>query len=222
MPRLLDLFCGRCGIAKVFAERGWDCVAVDLVEPSNIEELPRNIEFYQADVLGISHWWIQQRNFDFAWASSPCEQFSVHGMKHFHPNPPHPELGLKLFNHTKQILELSGLPYVMENVRSAQQFVGKAVHHCRPFYLWGNAVPLLMPQGLQKGTTKIQGCLNRRERLLPPAEKYALRMRKFSDDGLSYTMSKNKRAALTATIPNLLAHAIAEYAERLLEQKAAS
>ena len=87
----------------------------------------------------------------FICASSSCEQFSVHGMKHFHPNPPYPELGIKLFNHTRQLCEASGVPYVMENVRAAQQFVGNAVHHCGPFYLWGSGVPAMMPQGITKG-----------------------------------------------------------------------
>ena len=113
--------------------RGADCLTVH--RPGDVRD----------EVLG---------NFDFICASSPCEQFSVHGMKHFHPNPPYPELGIKLFNHTRAICEASGVPYVMENVRAAQQFVGQAVNHCGPFYLWGNAVPVLMPQGVNKGMSR--------------------------------------------------------------------
>lgn len=205
---------------------------MDLVEPP---EIPPGCTFVKADILDVAwhkghpgivedgNWlWVGSkvyREFDFICASSPCEQFSVHGMKHFHPNPPYPELGIKLFNHTRDVCEASGVPYVMENVRAAQAFVGQAVHHCGPFYLWGSGVPPLMNQGIQKGTTKIQGSLNKRERLLPADEKYALRMRNFSEDGLSYTMSAKKRAALTATIPPELANCVADYAERLLEIK---
>jgi len=141
MLRLLDLFCGRWGVSKAFAARGWHCVGVDLIEPP---ETPKGCTFIQADVLISGEAILWNDDFDFAWASSPCEEFSVHGMKHFHPHPKYPETGIKLFNHTREILEASGVPYVMENVRAAQQFVGNAVHHCGPFYLWGNAVPPLM------------------------------------------------------------------------------
>jgi len=72
------------------------------------QEIPDRCRFIQADVLDLE--WqgdgflctndgyntpIANR-FDFICASSPCEQFSIHGMKHFHPNPPYPELGIKL------------------------------------------------------------------------------------------------------------------------------
>ena len=117
--RMLDLFCGRFGWSRAFAARGWECVGVDLVEPA---EIPERCWFVRQDVLEWS--WsdvcrAQGGGFDFICASSPCEQFSVHGMKHFHPNPPYPELGIKLFNHTRALCEESGVPYVMENVRAA-------------------------------------------------------------------------------------------------------
>src|SRR6266550_7440760 len=144
--RLLDLFCGRWGWSRAFAARGWECVGIDLVEPP---DTPARCEFLQGNVLELTGDWFP--TFDFIVASSPCEEFSVHGMKHFHPNPRYPEMGIKLFNHTRSLCEASGVPYVMENVRAAQQFVGQAVHHCGPFYLWGNGVPPLMPQGIIKG-----------------------------------------------------------------------
>src|SRR5882672_5902863 len=149
--KMLDLFCGRWGWSRAFAARGWECVGVDLTEPP---EIPQNCHFFKRDVLDLdvdiclgqlpySEGWIYDHisMFDFICASSPCEQFSVHGMKHFHPNPPHPELGIQLFEHTRALCEASGVPYVMENVRAAQQFVGQAKHHCGPFYLWGTGVP---------------------------------------------------------------------------------
>src|SRR6476660_8012314 len=144
--RMLDLFAGRLGWSKAFLARGWEVVAVDLVEPP---EVPKGCEFRRNNVLNIQAEWCEY--FDFICGSSPCEQFSVHGMKHFHPTPPYPELGIKLFEHTRRICEESGVPYVMENVRAAQQFVGNAVHHCGPFYLWGTGVPPLLHRGISKG-----------------------------------------------------------------------
>src|ERR1700679_4032751 len=98
--RLLDLFCGKWGWSRAFAARGWDCVGVDLIEP---DETPERCEFWKLDVLDI-RWagsfvgfeataaWLGQ--FDAICASSPCEEFSVHGMAHFHPNPKYPEMGI--------------------------------------------------------------------------------------------------------------------------------
>jgi hypothetical protein len=138
-------------------------------------------------------------------------------MKHFHPNPPYPDLGIKLFNHTRAICEASAVPYVIENVRAAQQFVGSAVHHCGPFYLWGNAVPPLMPQGIQKGMDL-------------GSSQYAkgLRGKELNDYRRQFTDmfagagSKVRKAATNrvATIPPELANCVADYAEYLVKSKA--
>ena len=208
--RMLDLFAGRLGWTKAFLALGWDVTAIDLTEPP---EIPQGVEFVKCDVLqlgamrgrigvkaqifGFLHSWAP----DFICASSPCEEFAVHGMKHFHPNPPYPELGIKLFNHTRDICEASGVPYVMENVRAAQQFVGTAVHRCGSFYLWGNAVPPLLAQGIIKGMTHDPG---NKERYRRSRGKDPFRNK-----------SKLVRARLAAVIPPELSHCVAEYAERI-------
>lgn len=206
--RVLDLFCGRWGWSRAFVARGWTAVGIDLVEPP---EVPAGCEFQKRDVLDIDAEFCRQ--FDFVCASSPCEQFSVHGMKHFHPNPPYPELGIKLFEHTRKICEESGVPYVMENVRPAQQFVGRAAHHCGPFYLWGTGVPLLLNQGIRKGISMGADKFKN----LGPEERRALRKQY---PFLSTSSRSPQRKALTAqaaTIPPELANSVAEYAERILE-----
>jgi hypothetical protein len=234
--RLLDLFCGRWGWSRAFAARGWECVGVDLEYP---KELPARCEFVKIDVLEIKQirgvllgfgdtspgeslhyastphadYWIG-KPFDFIVASSPCEQFSLHGMKNFHPNAPYPELGVKLFNHTRSLCGFSGAPYVMENVRAAQQFVGTAVHHCGPFYLWGNGVPPLMPRGIQKGvrlgTGGFTGSVQTawRKAHSNPAR-----------DAWSGSEKRAEATAKLATIPPELANCVCNYAERLLESK---
>lgn len=204
---MLDLFCGRWGWSRAFAARGWRCVGIDLVWPPS--PWPEgDIGFQDRDVLTVSVAEIKLGEFDFICASPPCEQFSVHGMKHFHPNPPYPELGIKLFNHTRAVCEESGVPYVIENVRAAQQFVGQAVHHCGPFYLWGNGVPPLMNGGIKKGLDMGRD---------PVTGKRTLRL------GRRSSHKSKARAAdkqITATIPPELASCVAAYAERLCEQKA--
>jgi hypothetical protein len=206
--RLLDLFCGRWGWSRAFAARGWECVGVDLTRPPDI---PKGCEFLCLDVLSLSAQYVRDGKFDFICASSPCEEFSVHGMKHFHPNPKYPENGIRLFEHTRALCEASGLPYVMENVRAAQQFVGNAVHHCGPFYLWGNAVPPLMP----KGTKKAAGFTAK----YPPTPEMVRRGIKTEMFHLRSSMSAKERANIVATIPPELAGCVADYATRLLEMR---
>jgi hypothetical protein len=157
--------------------------------------VPANCNFLKLDVLDLTNGFIRDGDFDFIVASSPCDQFSVHGMKHFHPNPPYPELGIKLFNHTRQICEASGVPYVMENVRAAQQFVGNAVHHCGPFYLWGTGVPALIHKGIYKGINMDR--------------KWCQQL------GGHGSTKRDLQTAGFATIPPELANCVADYAERI-------
>lgn len=213
--RMLDLFCGRWGWSRAFAARGWECVGVDLSDPPTI---PPMCAFEKCDVLTLDADFC--RGFDFICASSPCEQFSIHGMKHFHPKPKYPELGIKLFEHTRAICETSGVPYVMENVRAAQQFVGRATHRCGPFYLWGSGVPVLMIQGrFKKGMRFMPGNVYKGRGFdqLPIEQRRHVRTSyqtaKVNADG----GKRSSVTARTATIPPEIASCVAEYAERLLE-----
>ncbi len=152
----------------------------------------------KAEIFGFLHSWAV----DFICASTPCEGFAVFGMRHFHPNPPHPDEGIRLFNHARAICEFSQVPYVMENVRAARQFVGEAQGHAGAFYLWGNAVPPLLPQGVVKGATQMRrdGRFRRRGGV----------------DELMYSNKKTVRKPTLATIPPELATCVADFAESLL------
>ena len=190
MRYMADLFCGRLGWSRAFLERGWKCIGIDLITPPCI---PDRFTFHQTDVLNLDADWCGQ--FDFVCASSPCEDFSKTckgGMACFYPDAPYPSLAIKLFNHTREILEKSGVPYVMENVRGAEQWVGNAKHHCGPFYLWGPGVPPLVPSGISKGTTHM-GNWNKNKKFGP-----------------------QKKASELATIPSLLAACVADYALAIL------
>lgn len=222
--RMLDLFCGRFGWGRTFAARGWDVVGIDLVEPP---EVPAGCTFYRADILecfvvrrSVRIWAVGPgilgevwaHGVDFICASSPCEEFSVHGMKHFHPNPKYPEMGIKLFNHTRALCEAAGVPYVMENVRAAQQFVGNAVNHCGPFYLWGNAVPPLMPQNITKG---IDVGSSKLVKAMTKDERRVYRSQFPWNQAWSKSARRGRDTAKAATIPPELANAVCDYAERL-------
>lgn len=198
MPRLLDLFCGRWGWSRAFAARGWECLGVDLAD----NPPPKGCELWIWDVMKLTPEFV--RRFDFAVASSPCEEFSMWGMPHFHPEPKYPATGIRLFNHAREICELSGVSYLMENSCPAQMFVGPAKEKCGSFYLWGNAVPVLLPGGITKGASQMRrdGRFRRRAGV----------------DELMYRC-KTERAAALATIPPELANCVADYAEALLRDK---
>lgn len=205
--RMLDLCCGSFAVGKVFAERGWDVVGVDLIDPP---EVPKGCTFlrinllqmsvgpvcrqiYYADESGDVH---SLGRFDFIWASTPCDEFSCWTMKMFQPNPKHPALGIRLFSHAKHLCESSGSLYVLENVRGAQQFVGDAISHCGPFYMWGNAVPPIVPQGITK-------------------TKWYRREGKPGNFAAELALSKRQRKAILATIPTELSGCVADYASAL-------
>lgn len=195
--RLLDLFCGRWGWSRAFAQRGWECVGVDLAVPP---EIPRGCEFLKVDVLSVTAEWICSGEFDFICASPPCQQFSVFGMKFLKKKVhPFPELGIRLFEHTSKVCSESGVPHVIENVRCAQDFVGPAVNHANAFYLWGDSIPPLLPQGLMKMGN--QGGYYKRGTFIhdPPG--------------------RRQPSHRSATIPLELANCVADYAERIIESK---
>lgn len=96
----------------------------------------------------------------------------------------------------------------MENVRAAQRFIGDAANHCGPFYLWGNAVPPIMPQGIIKGMTR--KALGHYSHKGKPG---------WNTKNESATKRQNGEgaASIAATIPPELANCVAEYAERIIE-----
>lgn len=227
MMRMLDLFCGRWGWSREFAARGWECVGVDLTEPP---EIPSGCTFVKVDVLrirfhpAIGMFYLDSKNpsesellgrFDFICASSPCENFSLFRMAHFHPKPPYPTVGLELFNHTRRLCEESGVLYVMENVAGAEDFLGRAQHRCGPFYLWGNAVPPLMPRNIKKGIKHAEGF----RKDMTPEEKRACRLQDTMLRSGSKSKVRKQHTAAAATIPPELAKCVADYAEALLHQR---
>lgn len=201
--KMLDLCCGRWGWSKAFAARGWQCVGVDLVEPP---EIPQGCRFERRDIMDLQDVYFVAGDFDFICASTVCDGFACFGMKHFRPNPPYPEKEISLFNHTRKLCEQSGLRFVMENVRCAQPFVGPAAGHCGSFYLWGNAVPPLLPHGITKAKWR------------PNSEHGRNAPGNFASE---LNLKKSERKPRLATIPAELANCVADYAERLLERKSA-
>lgn len=104
--RLLDLYCGAGGCAVGYSRAGFDVVGVDL------NPMPRYpFEFHQGDALDYLR--EHGHEFDVIHASPPCQAYcSLKSM----PNAKvHPDLVAP----TREALEATGKPYVIENVPGA-------------------------------------------------------------------------------------------------------
>jgi len=133
--RVLDLFCGMGGWAKAFVEKGHDVTGIDIEDYSTI--YPG--KFIMADLLTIA----PEGQFDLIVASPPCTDFSKSSMPKtwIAPSkyPPDIEGGIRLFMRAKELIDILKPEYwVIENVRGAQKFVGKADFHIGSRYFWAN------------------------------------------------------------------------------------
>ncbi len=112
-PRLLDLFCGAGGAAMGYHRAGFDVVGVDITPQPHYP-----FEFWQADALdwlegiGPSCW-------DAIHASPPCQAYTVANNIHQREHP-------DLLPATRELLERTGLPWVIENVPGAPMHRGPA------------------------------------------------------------------------------------------------
>lgn len=103
---MLDLYSCAGGAGKGYADAGFEVVGVD------IEPQPRYpFEHHVADALEflVGHW----REFDAIHASPPCQSYTPLGALHRHIEYP------DLLTVTRESLEATDLPYIIENVMAA-------------------------------------------------------------------------------------------------------
>ena len=75
-------------------------------------------------------------------ASPPCQEFTRHQLPWTaRKNPPPPDLSI--MEACQQIAKDAQVPFVMENVRNAQKWIGQARAHYGSRYLWGDVPPIL-------------------------------------------------------------------------------
>ncbi len=107
--RLLDLFCDACGSAMGFYRAGFDeIIGVDITPQKNYP-----FEFVQADALEYLDTEPIARVFDVVHASPPCQAHSAG--RHLPFAAEHPDL----IAITREALDATGLPYIIENVPGA-------------------------------------------------------------------------------------------------------
>lgn len=143
-----DLYCGLGGWAEGFLSEGYDVTGFD-IEAHDYGTGGYPGKLILRDVRSIHG--SELKDATVIVGSSPCQEFSYRAMpwKRAKTLPP-PYLGIELFNAQfriqREACEAAGryIPMIVENVRGAQKWVGKARYHYGSFYLWGD-VPALMP-----------------------------------------------------------------------------
>lgn len=107
-PRLLDLFCGAGGTGMGYHRAGFDVVGVDIKPQKHYP-----FEFIQADAL--EYLAVHGHEFDAIHASPPCQAHSIMRKGRWQDRE-HPDL----ISAVRELLTLSGKPYVIENVEGAR------------------------------------------------------------------------------------------------------
>lgn len=138
-PRILDLFCGAGGAGVGYAQAGFDVVGIDIAEQQNYP-----FPFVEGDALSVLGYLVAgaavgfQRDGEMVWltiedfaaihASPPCQSYlnlgdvnRARGRTYEHPD---------LISDTRDALEMTGVPWVIENVQDAGRELRNPVRVC--------------------------------------------------------------------------------------------
>lgn len=119
-PRLLDLFCGAGGAAVGYHRAGFDVLGVDIAPQKNYP-----FEFIQTDALEYLR--VPTRGFDAIHASPPCQAYTQSALSQRNAGKEYPDL----LAPTRDALDATGLPWVIENVPDAPMRADYVLCGCR-------------------------------------------------------------------------------------------
>ena len=145
LPVVVDLCCGDCGFTDAALECGARVLAVDLRRFPRMLELRESpyVRFFVEDVRQVSGYRFRWLNPILCFAGPPCDEFARFKMPWTRKrNPPPPDLSI--VNACFRIAREADCPIVLENTQTAQKWLGPAVGHFGPHYLWGD-VPAMLP-----------------------------------------------------------------------------
>jgi len=162
-PLVFDLFCGLFGWGSSFSESGYRVVGFDIEDQGANFGIPNpdGCELVLRDARAINGADLVKEYGVPACivASPPCQEFSYMAMPWTKAKEKErkilsdaaeqkrlTELFNQCFRIQREVISAAGhyVPMVIENVRGAQKWVGKARWNYGSFYLWGD-VPALMP-----------------------------------------------------------------------------
>jgi len=156
-PLAIDLFTGLHGWAEGLVAEGFDVVGFDIENMCAQfgQQRSPHVSLVIQDVLTLHG--SQFRDASLIVASPPCQAYSYRAMPWKRAKalpPPDNTLFEACFRIQREACEAAGwhIPLIVENVRGAERWVGRARWNFGPFCLWGD-VPALMPpsQGISKG-----------------------------------------------------------------------
>jgi C-5 cytosine-specific DNA methylase len=188
-PLAVDLFCGLGGWAEGLLAEGWAVVGVD-IERHEYGEHRYPATLVIQDVLTLHG--SQFKDAALIVASPPCQAYSYRAMPWKRAKalpPPDNTLFEACFRIQREACEAAGrhIPLIVENVRGAQPWVGRARWNFGSFYLWGD-VPALMPitfkglKGVEPKWDAENGCgAHGMTRWTNPAEGYKTQGMNWSD-----------------------------------------
>ena len=145
-PLAIDLFCGLGGWTEGLLAEGYYVVGFD-IERHHYGDAKYPAQLVLQDVLTLHG--SQFKDASLIVASPPCQAYSYRAMPWKRAKalpPPDNSLFEACFRIQREACEAAGhfIPLVVENVRGAQKWVGRARWNFGSFYLWGD-VPALMP-----------------------------------------------------------------------------
>ena len=145
-PLAIDLFCGLGGWTDGLLAEGYDVIGFDIERHEyGAHRYPGLLVIQDVRTLHGS----QFRDAALIVASPPCQAYSYRAMPWKRAKalpPPDNTLFETCFRIQREACAAAGrhIPLIVENVRGAQKWVGRARWNFGSFYLWGD-VPALMP-----------------------------------------------------------------------------
>lgn len=157
-PLAIDMFCGLGGWTEGLLAEGYYVIGFD-IERHVYGEHRYPAQLVIQDVLSLHG--SQFKGANLIVASPPCQGYSYRAMPWSRAKalpPPDNSLFEACFRIQQEACEAAGrhIPLVVENVRGAQKWVGRARARYGSFYLWGD-VPALIPMLEIDSGTKVGG-----------------------------------------------------------------
>lgn len=231
-PLALDLFKGLGGATRGLKAAGFFVIGIDNEDYSTMEGYVAPDAFIQADIREVAkdvRKYLLALQVDFVWASPPCQEFSYESFpfKRCRDKAALHAADKSLWESAVKIAADLNAPIVIENVRGAEKYFGKAKAHYGSFYLWYD-VPFMLPMGrpvkgfqevkvggTRNGLQRSGGLLNQKRgyKKMFGSEKYSSSNRFENHPGAqmgSQSQSRKEWSALAAMIPEELSTWIGE------------